>query len=56
MPDTKRRQDEPRQPNPRDVDQHRERSHERAPDDPGRGQGDMLDDKIPQEDSDRSQR
>jgi hypothetical protein len=25
-----------------------ERSHERSPDDPGRGQGDILDDQIPQ--------
>jgi hypothetical protein len=55
MPNTKRRQDEPRRPEPRDAEPQRERSHDRASDDPGRGQGDVLDDKIPQE-SDDSQR
>jgi hypothetical protein len=55
MPNTKRGQDEPRRPEPRDAGPQRERSHERTPDDPGRGQGDVLDDKIPQE-SDDSQR
>jgi len=55
MPNTKRRQDEPRRPELRDAEPQRERSHDRASDDPGRGQGDVLDDKIPQE-SDDSQR
>ena len=39
---SKTRQDAPRTP-------ATEKGHERAPDDPGRGQGDVLDDKIPVE-------
>jgi len=48
---TKPRQDPPRESST-------EVAHERAPDDPGRGQGDVLDDKIPVEppESDSSSR
>ena len=52
MKKKERRQDEPGRPDPRDVERHRERAHERASDDPGRGQGDVLDDKIPHESDD----
>ena len=43
---SKSRQETPQTPSP-------EVAHERAPDDPGRGQGDVLDDKIPVEPPDR---
>jgi hypothetical protein len=41
-----RKEEVGRQPDERDKRQ--ERAHERAPDDPGRGQGDILDDQIQQ--------
>ena len=44
-PDTKEEQHPARDPRGTDS---RERSHERSPDDPGRGQGDILDDQIPE--------
>lgn len=54
--DPKQASPKPRQDTPRAS--ATEAGHERAPDDPGRGQGDVLDDKIPIEtpDSDSSRR
>lgn len=45
-----------RQPDIRERDARQERAHERAPDDPGRGQGDVLDDQVRQHPADERPR
>jgi hypothetical protein len=43
-----RSQEVTRQPDIHERESRQERAHERAPDDPGRGQGDVLDDQVRQ--------
>ena len=51
-----RSEEVPRQPDIRERDSQSERGEERAPDDPGRGQGDVLDDQVRQHPPDDRER
>jgi hypothetical protein len=54
MPDTKKKSSPRNIPSETQKGKTPERGHERAPDDPGRGHGDILEEELPRRDQNRS--